>query len=256
MCVTLLGVAIAGVLYFYGISFLHVKVRAWLVARDRPAPNANPPPHHAPTLTTPPTHTQCEAPLALWSLVAASLVVVVVVQLLVDDCRSVGVVAYCGRDEGDAALRAAKQDRVAAPSCWSWFTVLQTLVLSATAVAFVYGAFAVLSMFGRQRNASPGTEVCDKRLFDPLFFVILLVDLVLAVGAVLVLCMVALDLRCCSTCCGGGGAGGAEGGGVDADADADDAADGLLARDGRLGGGGGGSAVATASGGAAASPAP
>jgi len=49
----------------------------------------------------------------------------------------------------------------------SWFSVLtvaQVAVLAALGSAFAYGAYAVLVLFGRQRNASPGTEVCDRGL--------------------------------------------------------------------------------------------
>jgi hypothetical protein len=43
-------------------------------------------------------------------------------------------------------------------------TVAQVAVLAALGSAFAYGAYAVLVLFGRQRNASPGTEVCDRGL--------------------------------------------------------------------------------------------
>lgn len=144
---------------------------------------------------------QCEKPLQTWCIVAASLLLLTVVLLIIDDQLGLGCAAYS--TNGEEYPRSKKHDTAASPrsqaSCWSAFTVLQTVVLTSLIVAFVYGAFAVLSMFSRQRNASPGTEVCDRRVYDPVFFLVLLFDLVVAVAGVIFVCTLALEFPCC--CC-------------------------------------------------------
>jgi len=133
---------------------------------------------------------QCSEPLALWSLVAGGVVMGVVLVFLLDiTMPSWKGLTYQFRVE-------PTKDKET-----SWFTVLSivqiTVSISFVAV-FVYGAYAVLAIFGRQRNASPGTEVCDRRLYDPLFFIIILFDLVLVIGLLLAICL-NCDAMCC--CC-------------------------------------------------------
>jgi len=89
----------------------------------------------------------------------------------------------------------AKKDKSA-----TWFTllaILEVALATAFVATFVYGAYAVLSIFGRQRNATPGTEVCDRRLYDPLFFIIILFDLVLVIALLLAICLNCDALCCC-----------------------------------------------------------
>jgi multisubunit Na+/H+ antiporter MnhC subunit len=145
---------------------------------------------------------QCEQPLAIWSLVAGSLLALSVLFCVLDDVFDAGFLSY-GLSSGtrrDERYRLKKKldgtehaDAIREPSCWTAFTVIQTLLVLLMVGIFVYGAYAVLAIFGRQRNASPGNEVCDTRLYDPVFFVVILFDLVIAVAAVLLLCVIACD---------------------------------------------------------------
>jgi len=135
----------------------------------------------------------CSEPLALWGTVTGALLLGAAALVLLDvglpSLRGLGAQARDGSRRGG-----------------SWFSVLtvaQVAVLAALLATFVFGAYAVLAIFGRQRNASPGTEVCDRALYDPLFFIIILVDLVLVIALLLAVCLNCDALCCC--CLGGGG---------------------------------------------------
>ena len=131
----------------------------------------------------------CSEPLALWGIVAGSLLL--------------GAAALALLDVGLPSLRGlGAQARDGSRRGGSWFSVLtvaQVAVLAALLATFVFGAYAVLAIFGLQRNASPGTEVCDRALYDPLFFIIILVDLVLVIALLLAICLNCDALCCCGS---------------------------------------------------------
>lgn len=133
---------------------------------------------------------QCAEPLPLWCLIAGGIIlgtsIVFLLDYLIPSWK--GLLYQLG---------AEKRKEVA-----TWFTVLSILevtLLVAFVATFVYGAYAVLAIFGRQRNATPGTEVCNRQLYDPLFFIIILFDLVLIIGLLLLLCLNCDALCCCWT---------------------------------------------------------
>lgn len=159
---------------------------------------------------------KCEQPLAVWSLIAGIFLVLLALVFLLDGvcgACSEGMLSYAGASEEDAVIakkfdRRRNADEEPAASCWSMMTVFQALVMFSVIAIFIVGAYAVLEMFGRQRNASAGAEVCDRRLYDPLFFIILLVNLLVIITVSFLFCLAACDPstcscrgnRCCSCC--------------------------------------------------------
>jgi hypothetical protein len=134
---------------------------------------------------------ECAEPLPLWCLIAGGIIlgtsVVFLLDYLIPSWKGLLYQLSAEKRKGEVA---------------TWFTVLSILevtLLVSFVATFIYGAYAVLAIFGRQRNATPGTEVCNRQLYDPLFFIIILFDLVLVIGVLLLLCLNCDALCCCWT---------------------------------------------------------
>ena len=134
---------------------------------------------------------QCEQPLALWSLISAGILFLNVLLLIFDDCFRLGIVGYgCGTDAEKDSNGKAKSE-----SCWKAFTIVQTFFAVCLFGAFGYGAYAVLSIYPKQRAEAAEPKACEPRLFDPIFFIVLLFDLIVVVTIVLLSCVLCLE-RC------------------------------------------------------------
>lgn len=147
----------------------------------------------------------CAEPLAVWCLVAGSTIAVAVAALLADYFMGVGRCQCCWPPKNEpkpewSGLVYLLSDEGGSRKKSSWFTIIaivEVTVLVVLVFTFLFGAYAVLAMFGRQRNATPGTEVCDRRLYDPLFFIIILFDLVMVIATLLAICLNCDPLCCC-----------------------------------------------------------
>lgn len=163
---------------------------------------------------------QCAEPLPLWCFVAGGILLALLLFFLLEvflgpklgwhgllhQCSSTASKHDAEEDEDHREPnRSSPANSASSSSGENLFTLMsiaQVTVLVAFVTAFVYGAYAVLAIFGQQRNAVPGTEVCDKQLYDPLFFIIILFDVLLVVVLLLAVCL-NCDALCCN-CCGCG----------------------------------------------------
>lgn len=136
----------------------------------------------------------------MWCIVAAAILLAITVVSFLDGAcglRGLG-------SEGLPSIVEDDDDEVpdAAEQSFTVLAILQLICLLSFIVAWAYGLFVVLNLFSRQHHARAGAEPCDRRLYDPVFIVTIVVGLVLVLVPLIALCTCLAS----NLCVGGGAA--------------------------------------------------